>query len=195
MDAVRYYAALALLVTFLPAMSMWLWIHPLIGFWRRRGPVITYLAVGSFVVVMALGLLQLRTHLLRVEFGFSWPLAIAAVFCLAVAIVIERQYRRHLGFSTLLGLPEVAEGRSDKLITEGIYDKIRHPRYVGILFEVSAFALFANYLAVYVVIIAAVPLLYLIALLEERELLARFGDEYQRYMMRVPRFFPRLQRS
>jgi len=33
--------------------------------------------------------------------------------------------------------------------------------------------------------------IYAVALLEERELLARFGDEYRTYCRRVPRFIPK----
>ncbi len=171
---------------------MWLLIHPLARFWRRRGPATTYLAVGAAAALIASGLFRWRNSLLREEFGFSYPLTLVAIACAVVAILIERQYRRHLGIATLLGLPEVAEGRASKLITEGIYGRIRHPRYLGILFEISAFALFANYLAAYVVVVAAFPLLHLIVLCEERELLDRFGDEYERYAKRVPRYFPKL---
>lgn len=194
MDAVRYFIALVLLVTFLPAMSMWLLIHPLARFWRRRGPVVTYSAVVVVAGSIAFGLFHFRAPLLQTQFGFSWPLAIVAIACVAAAGWIERQYRRQLDVSVLLGLPEVADGRSSKLITEGIYGRIRHPRYVGILFEVSAFALFANYLAVYVVVVAAVPLVRLIVFLEERELSARFGDAYEHYRTQVPRFLPRRHR-
>jgi len=33
--------------------------------------------------------------------------------------------------------------------------------------------------------------IYLLAIIEERELLERFGGDYRRYMERVPRFVPR----
>lgn len=192
MEAARYFIALALVVTLLPAMSMWLLIHPLARFWRRRGPAVSYLAVGAVVVLLAVVLFRWRASLLGVQYGFSWPLTIAGLAFVAVAILIERQYRRHLTAATLLGLPEVTERSPSRLITEGIYGKIRHPRYLGILFEITAFALFANYLASYVVVVATVPLLRLIVHLEERELLDRFGEEYERYMRQVPRFFPRV---
>ena len=42
--------------------------------------------------------------------------------------------------------------------------------------------------------LASVPLYYLMTALEERDLRARFGDEFVAYRRRVPRFLPRLRR-
>jgi protein-S-isoprenylcysteine O-methyltransferase Ste14 len=53
-----------------------------------------------------------------------------------------------------------------------------------------AVALFANYLAVYVLALVLVPALYLVVVLEERELRERFGEDYVTYSQRVPRFIP-----
>jgi protein-S-isoprenylcysteine O-methyltransferase Ste14 len=55
-----------------------------------------------------------------------------------------------------------------------------------------AMALFTNYVAAYVLAAIAFPWLYLIIVLEERELSDRFGDEYRSYQQRVPRLIPRL---
>ncbi len=56
---------------------------------------------------------------------------------------------------------------------------------------ITAFALFANYLASYILLPLSVVGLFAITVLEERELRARFRDEYVKYSARVPRFFPR----
>jgi len=173
---------------------MWFLIHPFAGFWRRQGPRITYLVVVAVALVIGVALFQLREPILRVEFGFSWPLTVMAVFCYAGGVLLEHYYRRQITIGVLFGLPEVSEKRSGRLLTEGIYGRIRHPRYLGLVFEISGFALLVNYLAVYVIAIAMVPVVLLIVLLEERELLARFGDDYAQYMRSVPRFFPKLDR-
>ena len=190
-DTVRYVLAL-IVVTIMPAgLSMWFLIHPWAPFWRRRGPRITYAVVIGMALLIAGMLFWFRSTLLRVEFGFSWVLTGLAVLVYAVAIRLEILYRRHLTVSTLLGLPEVSGNRPHKLLTDGIYAKIRHPRYVGLICEITGMALIANYLASYIVVAAAVPVLYLTVLLEERELLQRFGAEYETYMREVPRFIPK----
>jgi len=193
MDAVRYFIALFLLVAFPAAMSMWFLIHPLAGFWRRRGPTITYVSVVALAGVIGFVLFQLRRPILRVEFGFNWVLTIAAILVYIAGALLERQYRRHLTIATLLGLPEVSENRPSKLLTEGIYSKVRHPRYLGLMCEISATALLVNYLAIYLLVLATIPVVYLTVWLEERELVERFGEAYERYMNEVPRFLPRVR--
>lgn len=193
MDAVRYFIALFLIVAFPAAMSMWFLIHPLAGFWRRRGPTITYLSVVALAGVIGFLVFRFRQPLLRFEFGFSWVLTVSAILVYVGGVLLERQYRRHLTIATLLGLPEVSENRPSTLLTEGIYSKIRHPRYLGLMFEISATALLVNYLAVYLLVLATVPVLYLTVYLEERELVERFGEAYERYMAEVPRFLPRVR--
>jgi len=194
MDAVRYFIALFLLVAFPAAMSMWLLIHPLARFWRRRGPTVTYASVVGLAAAIGFLVFQFRGPLLRIEFGFSWVLTVAAILCYVGGGLLELRYRRYLTIATLLGLPEVSENHPSELLTAGIYSKIRHPRYLGLMFEISATALLVNYLAVYLLVLATVPVLYFIVWLEERELLERFGGQYEQYRSRIPRFLPRIER-
>ena len=58
----------------------------------------------------------------------------------------------------------------------------------------AAIALAVNYLAVYLLLILYIPVIYLVVVLEERELRERFGIAYDRYCREVPRFIPRLRR-
>ena len=90
-----------------------------------------------------------------------------------------------------MGVPELtADPTASKLLSEGIYGRVRHPRYVSVFFGTLAVAFFSNYLATWVLQLLMIPGLYLLAILEERELLDRFGEEYRLYMERVPRFVP-----
>jgi protein-S-isoprenylcysteine O-methyltransferase Ste14 len=111
---------------------------------------------------------------------------------LACAIVLRWQMSRQFGIKLLTGLPELAPATYGKrLVTDGIYARMRHPRYVEIAVAFLAYALFSNYLAAYVVFLLSLVWIVLVTRVEEKELLARFGDEYARYCARVPRFIPK----
>jgi protein-S-isoprenylcysteine O-methyltransferase Ste14 len=127
-----------------------------------------------------------------VDFGTN-PILIAwAVPILAASIVLRLQISRQLRFTTLGGLPELApENHPQALLTEGIYSRVRHPRYIEVLLVMACLALVANTLAAYVNWIVGIPSVLAIVRLEERELHDRFGAEFDAYCARVPRFLPR----
>lgn len=80
------------------------------------------------------------------------------------------------------------------LITSGPYRWIRHPSYTGSLITIGGFGLAAgSWLgAILAVAIALIGFSYRVYV-EEKVMLAAFGDTYQDYMRRTGRFFPRLR--
>lgn len=191
MDTAAYWLALVTLVTVPPFMLVWLVIHPLARFWRRVGPVRAYASLGLFIFPLVWILYSFRASLMKVHYGVNWLLVIPAVQILAISMIMGLIRRKHLRPSILFGLPEIrGEDGPEKLLTEGIYSLIRHPRYVEVWLALLAIALFTNYLAVYVLVVLFLPLIWIVVLLEERELRDRFGEQYVRYCARVPRFLP-----
>ncbi len=195
-DAARYWIALVMVVTLPPALGLWVVIHPLVGFWRRVGPVGTYVCVLSLFGAGIFGLVRVREPLLAVEFGTRWPLVAAGGVVIGFASWLRMRVHRHLRPGTLAGLPELAPERHPQaLITDGPFARVRHPRYAQFMVALLGWALFCNYLALYAVLALWIPGVWLIAVLEERELRDRFGAEYDAYASRVPRFVPRWGRS
>ncbi len=194
MDSVRYYLALMLVVFTPPAILFWFSIHPLIRFWRRVGPRLTLAIHYALLLLMAGGLFLVRKPLLTVEFGTS-PLLIAlAVPIFVLAVVLRFKFGKHLRARILKGLPELApEKYGSRLLNEGIYSRIRHPRYVQVLLALLAYAMVANYLATYILLALSTIWILLLVPIEEKELRDRFGAEYEAYCARVPRFIPRRQ--
>jgi protein-S-isoprenylcysteine O-methyltransferase Ste14 len=88
--------------------------------------------------------------------------------------------------------PHVEIQRDQKLITEGVYQKIRHPMYAGyILLGIGQMMTLANWFAGPALFVLF-GLLYLQRVhREEAMMLDKFGQEYQRYMQRTGRLLPK----
>jgi protein-S-isoprenylcysteine O-methyltransferase Ste14 len=192
MDQARYALALILLISLPPALLFWLFVHPLVRFWRSIGLVRTYCLVSPPLLALMATLFWLREPLLATEFGVQTPLIALGMLLLAVAIRLALALRKQVTVRILAGLPELDPDRDrSRLVTEGIYARIRHPRYVEGTLAVLGWALIVNTLAIYLLLALFLPAIGLIVVLEERELRDRFGEQYQEYCQRVPRFLPR----
>ncbi len=79
-----------------------------------------------------------------------------------------------------------------EMVISGLYRRVRHPQYFGL------FLITVGFLIQWPTIITVVmwPILmlmyYRLARREEREMEARFGDQYVSYIQQVPMFLPRL---
>ena len=188
----RYVIGVLLAISVPPAVAYWFILHPFISFWRRVGMKPTLWFLGVFLVGGMAALYPFRDALLGRDLGASAPAVALALPLLVAGGVVSRKRRRHLKFKTLAGVPELSPERHGiGLLTEGIYSRIRHPRYVEFTLALTGWALFANYLGLYLLTALALAALYLIVLIEERELRERFGPAYAEYSARVPRFVPR----
>lgn len=181
----------ALMLASLPAaLLFWFLIHPFAGLWRALGPWLTYVILAVIFLAVVVAIWSVREPLMRAHFGYR-PSTIAIGICLWLAGALwDRKVLRRLTFSRLAGLPEISSKSPSVLLTDGPYAVVRHPRYLGALIGITGYALIVNYLWLYVMVAACIPVGWLMVLLEERELRERFGREYDDYAARVPRFVP-----
>lgn len=189
-DVLRYVVALALVATLPPALLFWVIVHPCARFWRRLGAGWTYAILIPPLIGLAFFIATFRDRVLLVDYGFNPWTAAAGALLLVAAGSIWHRHRKQLTLRTLIGLPELS-GEPGKLLSDGIYARVRHPRYLEVALGVGAWALFCNYHTLYTWALLALPALWLIVVLEERELKQRFGEAYEEYARRVPRFWPR----
>jgi protein-S-isoprenylcysteine O-methyltransferase Ste14 len=191
MNTFRYALAIFSLCIFVPLIFYWPIIHVGIGFWRKLGHRVTFIVVWGVMVVGALGVYQIRDRLLQIDFGLNWALMIVGVLCLGIAARIRILLHRDITNKFLAGLPEVSPVTNPQpLVRTGLYAYVRHPRYLQLLLIQLAWTMMANYLTPYVLLFLWFPTVYLIVLLEERELRERYGEEYVQYCREVPRFLP-----
>jgi protein-S-isoprenylcysteine O-methyltransferase Ste14 len=196
MNTLRYFLALILLIS-LPALFLyWLLVHPLINLWRAKGIGITYSVILAIIALAMIALFSIRHYLLTVDFGTSYPLVALGIVCLLLSAKLRLTLQKHMTVQFLLGLPEIAPDRHPRtLVTEGLYSRVRHPRYIQFLIALVGYSLIANYLALYIVTALWLPAVYTIVLLEERELRQHFGELYNAYCRKVPRFIPKMHVS
>jgi protein-S-isoprenylcysteine O-methyltransferase Ste14 len=88
--------------------------------------------------------------------------------------------------------PTVSIRKEHTLVTSGPYRWIRHPLYTfGTIFILAIAVAAANWFILGIGILTYIPLA-LRTPLEEKRLLETFGDEYQDYMEKTGRYFPKL---
>ena len=85
----------------------------------------------------------------------------------------------------------VVTRRDAALVTDGPYRWIRHPFYVSMLLGVIATSLIAANWLLAITGVGMFSLLAVRASTEERNLVARFGRDYEEYRRRTGRFVPR----
>lgn len=197
MNTVRYVIGVLLVVGLPPALVWWFFVHPFVGFWRRVGVKATLAVMTVMSLAGVWGLFLVRGPLLGPDLGTHWLLVAVGAVLLAAAAVVGYQRRRHLTFAILAGVPELERGpgRRGSLLTQGPYARVRHPRYVEVVLGVFGYAFISNHVGTYLMALATLPVLHAIVLLEERELLDRFGSQYEEYRRKVPRYLPRWERG
>jgi protein-S-isoprenylcysteine O-methyltransferase Ste14 len=195
LDWIRYGIAWLLLVTGPGSVLFWFAVHPFANFWRRVGLAWAYFAGFGVFTVSAIVLAMVADTLTAVDFGGSVVTAACGLAVLVPAVSLRRLWRRHLSVRTLFGVAELSAGGPGTLLTDGIYARVRHPRYLEVLLGCLANALIANYLIAYAVAAFMAVSIAILIPVEERELRARFGEPYEAYRRRVPAIIPRFRRS
>jgi len=74
------------------------------------------------------------------------------------------------------------------VVDRGLYAVVRHPQYLGYMLLILGFICLFQNLVVGVLGAAAIVLFYGQAVREERYCIRKFGQEYENYAQRVPRF-------
>jgi protein-S-isoprenylcysteine O-methyltransferase Ste14 len=151
--------------------------------------------VGPTLAVISVLLFQVRGPLLGRDLGSNWSrIGLGAILFVPLAWLGFAYGLRmnHLNLPTRMGVPELSSTQTPQtLVRDGLYGIVRHPIYLSAILMGISYALIVNYVGTYVLFAAALPVFYAITVLEERELVDRFGESYRRYQQEVPRLMPR----
>lgn len=92
---------------------------------------------------------------------------------------------------SVLGKPQSHPQEIRKLVTSGVYSKMRHPVYLGRMLMNLGFLIIFPIVPMLIVAIVFVIVWYLMALHEEMLLMKKFGRSYKKYREKVPMFIPK----
>jgi protein-S-isoprenylcysteine O-methyltransferase Ste14 len=149
-------------------------IYLLSGWLSRRYPEIDFLSHDA-------------GHLLEMLFGWRANLHLGPFHIASNVLIV-------VGFILLASAWKVlyAAQAAGRLATTGPYARIRHPQYVAFVLILFGFLLQWPTLLTLAMFPVLVFMYVRLAVIEEREVRAQFGAEYERYAARTPRFIPRL---
>jgi protein-S-isoprenylcysteine O-methyltransferase Ste14 len=169
----------------------WIPVHLATGFFRKLGlftylmPFITWVPIAYVIYHDRLFLLQFKVLLPSILNITGIPLFVLGILLHIWTVVL-------LGGLGIIGVPEISSKADSRLITKGPFSNVRHPTYLA-----HTLIFFGVFLITEEVVVGVVALLDFIVVnsmiipLEEKELLNRFGEEYQIYKRQVPaRVFP-----
>ncbi len=169
-----------------PEFKMW-WTK-LISWPAERS---VYVLVASLILIVMFAFWRPMPEIVWSMSG-GWATAMTALFAFGFLLVLATTFL--INHFDLFGLKQVWENyrkvspTHDPFKTPGPYKMTRHPLYLAFVIAFwAAPVMTAGHL-----LFAAVLTIYMLVAIgyEERDLITRFGDEYRRYMERVPMLFP-----
>ena len=86
----------------------------------------------------------------------------------------------------------LAAAQAGRMATDGVYAWVRHPQYLGFMLIMAGFLLQWPTIPTLLMFPALLLVYKRLAIREEAETRDRFGDEWDAYAERTPRFIPRL---
>lgn len=154
-----------------------------------RGPRETALLLISLAGLGILPIIYIATSVPRFAAYALWPAqAGLGVFFALGALIMFQLTHRALGRNWSVSL-DVRDGH--QLVTDGIYQKVRHPMYSAFwLWAIAQALLLPNWVAGLAGLAGFGILFFGRVFREERMMLETFGDEYREYMSRTSRVFP-----
>jgi len=160
---------------------------PLVGRWHRLA--YNVIATVHLALIWGLGRLLLASD--TAPFALPWWVGALQLAAFAAALALFWAGGRRYDLARFMGLrPEGADAPPEPLVTDGIQGRVRHPLYTA-----GYLALFASIRDPFSLATALWASLYLAVgtWIEERRLLAVYGDAYRAYRRRVPPVIPRLR--
>jgi protein-S-isoprenylcysteine O-methyltransferase Ste14 len=201
LDSAKPVIATALVACYLPVPFYLLWMHGLQRVWRRMGFVSYALHVSLYgAMVWAV----IRMHALWSGGEWRWPDALSwvavaqtevlpwfSIIPLGVSLWLMVESYRTIDFKTLHQIRQLVPKEGRTIVRDGILGHMRHPRYVTFSLIGIGNAALTGYPLVAVSAVLTLFLFAWVIRLEEHEMAAYFGEEFEKYRREVPALWPR----
>lgn len=168
----------------------WIPVHSFPATFRKLGlftyimPVIIWLPLAYFVYMHKPFFLHFKIHL-------PYALNGAGLILLMAGMALQIWTGQLLSLWGLIGLPEITKKAESRLVTWGAFSVVRHPTYLSHTLMFASVFLLTDVAAVGIITVLDIVIINAVVIpLEEKELVRRFGEEYEEYRARVPKFFP-----
>ncbi len=178
-----------LVCLYFPVPFIMLWLHLLQPVWRPLGKHSYWIHTPVYLAMVATcALLHRRWSTgVLIDAGAADVVGFGLIG-ISVAILIISY--RFIDPWTLMAGPQLTRSRR-KLITDGIYAYIRHPRYLILITGALGNFLLTGTVSLLIAFIVTTTLTIMLTHVEEAELRRQFGSAYEDYAHRVPAFIPR----
>ena len=157
---------------------------------NRKTRLDTSLFLGVSVGGFLLPLLYVFTPLFSfADYSIPWWIGVTGIAVLVLANWVFWKSHKDLGGNWS---PTLEIRQDHKLVTNGIYQRIRHPMYLSIWLLVIAQAMILpNYVAGFAGLLPFGILYFQRVAKEERMMMEEFGSEYEQYLRKTGRVFPK----
>ncbi|MGY5876087.1 MAG: hypothetical protein RTU30_10100 [Candidatus Thorarchaeota archaeon] len=112
-------------------------------------------------------------------------------FSIILAILIAIFSFALMGLGVRAAGEETLRPKKEHEMYGGIYERIRHPQSLGEVWVGQILALFLNSTFLFLFSFIWIPIFYYMVVVEERDLILRYGQPYEEYRERVGMFFPK----
>jgi len=183
--------ALAALLLWPAIPLFWVPVHCAPRFFRRLG-FLTYILPFLTWLPVAFIIFGLREHLLAYRIALPATANALGVLLFMLGAGLQAWTIILLTMPGIMGMPEVTRSVPGRLVTAGPFGVLRHPTYLSHTLMLAGLFLWTEVTALgAAAVIDALVVNAMVIPLEERELLERFGKEYEEYQRKVPsRFLP-----
>lgn len=154
------------------------------------------LTYNVFNILFFILLIYLHTRITTViVFEPIFALQVTGLALLLIGIIIGMFSFKNYSLTEFSGIQLLKSTNTSntQLNTKGINKYVRHPLYLATISLLTGYWLLKPQATTTIFVLISLIYIYIGALLEEKKLIQLFGEQYTKYKIKTPMFFPNLR--